>query len=102
MFDLFYIVAAGAGYFIYRTLTTPPPQIDAEANKVRIAPEPRVVYQPLSKLLVQDRPSLAIKGKSQDQGWLGTPRYDVVDRATGVITPVYSTEPEATLRVLQI
>lgn len=103
MFDLFYIVAAGAGFLIYRQITTPPPpQVDAEANKIRIAPEPRVVYRPLSKLLVQDRPSIVVKGKSQDQGWLGTPRYDVVDTATGVITPVYSTEPSSTMRLLQI
>lgn len=103
MFPLFYIVAAGAGYLIYRQVSAPvPPQTEAENSKIRIAPEPRVVYRPLSKLLVQDRPSIVIKGQSQDQGWLGTPRYDVVDTATGVVTPVYSTEPGNTMRTLQI
>jgi hypothetical protein len=103
MFNLLYLFAAGLGYFIYKQVEPKdPPQLIAEEQKVAIKPMPRVVYRPLNKLLVQDRPNVSITGKSRDQGWLGTPRYDLVDNATGTLTPIYSTEPATTMRVLQI
>lgn len=103
MFNLLYVFAAGLGYFIYTQVEAKdPPQVMAEAQKVMIKPVPRVVYTPLKKLLIQDRPNVNVVGKSRDQGWLGTPRYDLVDNATGTLTPIYSTEMGTTMRVLQI
>lgn len=93
MFDLFYVALAGLGFFIYsRVASEPSPQEKIESERVAIVPHPRQLYRPLNKLLLLERPRLSVVGKSNDQGWLGTPRFDVRDEATGTITPVYSTD----------
>lgn len=103
MFDLIYLFAAGAGYFIYtQVMRDPAPQTQAEEQKVAVKPVPKIAYVPLNKMLVRDRPDVHIVGKRKDIGYLGTPRYDVIDEATGTITPIYSTEPSNTMRLLQI
>ena len=98
-----YAFAAAAGYFIYTQVMRPPaPQMQAEQLKVALKPQPRILYKPLARLLLQNKPSVSVGPKSRDQGWLGTPRMDLVDKQTGQITPIYSTEPQNTMSVLQI
>lgn len=103
MFDLFYVALAAAGYFVYTQVTSDPsPQLLAEEAKIAIKPQPRIAYHTLDQLLAQKRPNVVVVGKSADQGWLGTPRYDLMDQNTGIITPVYTTDINKTLSLLQI
>lgn len=103
MFDLFYVALAAAGYFVYTQIATEPsPQTQAEHAKISLVPQPRKLYTPLNKFLLQERPRVSVAGRSTDQGWLGTPRYDIRNEVTGTITPIYSTEINRTLDVIKI
>jgi hypothetical protein len=100
MLEVLYVVAAGLGYMLYRQLTTDPPPQDAATEL--IAPSPRVVYQPMSKLLLRDRIDAVPSMEGVVQlGHLGTPRMDMVDPSTGIRYPIYTKDAPTTIANLR-